>query len=65
MLAYVLLKSVFGGITALIAAEKGRKPIRWFFIGFLLDVIGIIIVLIFSRREIANRTPQDLGQHRS
>lgn len=44
---------VFGVITALIAADRGRSAIGWFFIGGFLPCIGIVLVLVLPdlRRE--------------
>jgi hypothetical protein len=37
---------IFGAICAAIASSKGRTPVGWFFVGFLLGLIGLIIVLV-------------------
>ena len=39
---------VFGLATAFIANSKGRNPVGWFFVGFLLGLIGLIIGLCMS-----------------
>ena len=44
----LLLLAICGAITALIARNKGRNPVGWFFAGFFLHVIGIIIVAVLS-----------------
>ncbi len=36
---------------AIIASNKGRNPLGWFFIGFLLGLIGLIIVLVVSNER--------------
>lgn len=42
----IFLWIIFGGIAAAIAHHKGRSPIGWFFIGFFLALIGVIIVAV-------------------
>ncbi len=37
-----------GGAVAAIAHGKGRSAVGWFFVGFLLGVIGLVIVLVVS-----------------
>lgn len=46
MMLIVLL--VIGVATAMIANSKGRNAVGWFFIGFLLGLIGLIICLCMS-----------------
>ncbi|HEX5054176.1 MAG TPA: DUF4339 domain-containing protein [Planctomycetota bacterium] len=56
---------VFGGICAAIAAGRGRSPIGWFLIGFFLNCIGLVLVLVLPdlketdarlhRHELENR----------
>ncbi len=48
MAVILIIKLIFGGICAAIASSKGRSGVAWFFIGFLLDLIGLIIVLVMS-----------------
>ncbi len=43
---YFIIAGIIGVITALIASSKGRSAIGWFFIGFLLGLIGLIIVCV-------------------
>ena len=52
--AFVLLyKLLFGIICAFIANDRGRSAVGWFFIGFLLDCFGLILLLVLPnpRRE--------------
>jgi hypothetical protein len=48
MFAFVLIfqACLFGAITTTIAKNKGREPISWFFIGFLLGPFGLIWSLV-------------------
>jgi hypothetical protein len=43
-----IIALIFGLGTALIANSKGRNPVGWFFIGFIIGIIGLIIVLCMS-----------------
>ena len=51
MLTFVLLSQavLFGLITMTVAKNKGREPISWFFIGFLLGPFGLIWALVASK----------------
>ncbi len=44
----IILKVICGAIAAAIASSKGRSTIGWFFGGFFLDIIGIIIVAVIA-----------------
>ncbi len=46
---------VFGGACAAIANSKGRSAVGWFFAGFLLTCIGLIIILCLSDEKAAAR----------
>ncbi|MYD19735.1 MAG: hypothetical protein F4246_10205 [Rhodothermaceae bacterium] len=46
LLVIILIPVVFGILCAAIAENKGRDGIGWFFIGFFLTVIGLVIALI-------------------
>jgi hypothetical protein len=48
MPGYLIFGLIMGGAVAAIAHGKGRSPVGWFFIGFLLGVIGLVIVLVVS-----------------
>ena len=39
---------VCGVIAAVIASNKGRSPVGWFFGGFFLGIVGIIVVAVLS-----------------
>ena len=57
---------VCGLIAAAIASSKGRSAIGWFFGGFLLGIVGVIIVACLSNRkeEQAYRASADREQRR-
>ena len=62
----LIVRLVFGGITAAIAASKGRNTVGWFFGGFFLACIGTIIVLCLSnlKEEAAKWSAQEVEQRR-
>src|SRR3954462_11499909 len=45
---YLVFGLIMGGAVAAIAHGKGRSPVGWFFVGFLLGIIGLVIVLVSS-----------------
>ncbi|MFT5031736.1 MAG: hypothetical protein ACI9VS_004206 [Candidatus Binatia bacterium] len=42
----VILQIGFGALCAALAHSRGRTPVGWFFIGFFLSCIGLIIILV-------------------
>jgi len=48
LIIQLVVRVIFGAIAALIAAHKGRNKIGWFFGGFFLVFIGVIIVAVLS-----------------
>lgn len=38
-------------ICAIIASSRGRSPVGWFFIGFLLSFFGIILVAVLPSKK--------------
>jgi hypothetical protein len=62
----LLFAAVFGAITAAIASSKGRNAVGWFFGGFFLGCIGLIIILCLSnlKEEQAKWSAQDIEQRR-
>jgi len=44
--AFLIINGITGAIASAIAASKGRSAIGWFFGGFFLGLIGIIIVAV-------------------
>jgi hypothetical protein len=45
---YLVFGVIMGGAVAAIASGKGRSPVAWFFVGFFLGIIGLILVLVVS-----------------
>jgi hypothetical protein len=48
---YVLAGLVAGAETAYLALSRGRKPLLWFAVGLLLNVVGVALVLLAPRRQ--------------
>ena len=48
VLIIVLIRCAIGAICAAIASSKGRNATGWFFVGLLVDCIGIIIIACLS-----------------
>jgi hypothetical protein len=48
LIFYVLFPSVFGAICAVMAKNKGRNAVGWFFIGFFLGCLGLILIAVVS-----------------
>lgn len=42
----LIIALVFGAITASVATSRGRNGLAWFFIGFFLSCLGLIILLV-------------------
>lgn len=47
----IVFMLVFGGICSAIANSKGRSALGWFFAGFFLGCIGLVIVLCLSNER--------------
>ena len=60
------IAAVFGGITAAIAASKGRSVVGWFFLGCFFPCIALIIILCISdlKAEAAKWSRSDNEQRR-
>lgn len=54
----LIISAVCGVIAAVIASTKGRSAVGWFFGGFLLGIIGVIIVACLSNLQ-AERARQE------
>jgi hypothetical protein len=48
---------VFGLICAVLASPKNRSPVGWFFIGFLIPLIGLILILVLPPNPAALQNP--------
>ncbi len=61
----ILILCIPGLLCALLAYQKGRNPIGWFFIGFFTHIIGLIIILVVSnKREEAEKFKQLENENR-
>jgi hypothetical protein len=55
-IAIVMIVAMFGGgIASAVASYKNRDPTRWFAIGFLFPLFGIILSIVLQ----ANPSPFD------
>ena len=50
-MGYIVIGLVAGAITAALASTKNRSPLGWFVIGFILPVIGLILILVLPEGE--------------
>ena len=55
IIVHLIIGCVAGAITAAIAASKGRNSAGWFFGGFFLGIIGIIIVAVLPNLKEQDR----------
>src|SRR5262245_15076732 len=60
--AVLVIKLICGMIAAAIASSKGRSVPGWFFGGFFLDLIGIIIIACLSNKKAEEARHQQLAQ---
>lgn len=51
LIFYIVVPAIFGAVASSIAKGKHRDPVGWFFGGFFLGVMGIIIVAVLSDPE--------------
>ena len=61
----LIMLCVFGGVCAAIANSKGRSGVGWFFAGFFLGCIGLVIILCLSNvreQEEASRIQEDMNR---
>ncbi|WP_038161549.1 DUF4339 domain-containing protein [Verrucomicrobium sp. BvORR106] len=61
----LVIRCIFGGICAAIASSKGRNPVGWFFIGFFIACIGLVIVLCLPNlheQQEASRIQEDMNR---
>lgn len=48
----LLIMAAFGGVVSMIANDRGRSPLGWFFIGALTPCIGLILVLVLPNAKL-------------
>ncbi len=66
MAIQLIFGTICGVIAAAIASHKGRNVAGWFFGGFFLGIIGVIIVACLSNRKVERqyRRQAELERHR-
>jgi len=45
MYYFLIVQVLCGFFSAFVAARKGREPVRWWFVGALLPVVGVVLSL--------------------
>jgi len=45
-LTLIVVGTFFGVVAAVIARQKGRSELRWFFVGFFFHIIGLIVLFL-------------------
>jgi hypothetical protein len=62
----LIVSLICGVVTAIVGNSKGRSPIGWFFVGFFLGIIGLIISFVVSdlNREREFRSHSNLERRR-
>lgn len=48
---FILVLILFGFLTALVAAKKGRSGCAWYILGFVLGPFGLVASLVVSADE--------------
>lgn len=70
MLLAIIVGVVCGIAAAVVAGNKGRQPLAWFALGFLLPVVGLIAAVVVAPvqplhiRELLVTKASDRGRHR-
>lgn len=59
-MGYIVLGFLFGIICAIVAGSKHRNPIGWFFVGFLIPLVGLILVIALPPGEGGLQVPTDM-----
>ena len=52
-----LVFGVFGGICSAVAHGKQRNPVGWFAVGFLLCLIGLILICALPSNQLPEHAP--------
>ena len=47
----LIFASIIGIICMIAARQKGRSMVGWFFIGFMLGLIGLVMILVVSNKK--------------
>ena len=48
---YLVVGLIGGSLAAILASGKKRNPVGWFVIGFLLPLIGLILIIVLPKGE--------------
>ena len=65
IIVILLVRIVLGAVASAIASSKGRSTVGWFFGGFFLDVIGIVVVAVLPNlKEQERRRTQAMSERR-
>jgi hypothetical protein len=65
IIVVLLVRVVLGAVASAIASSKGRSTVGWFFGGFFLDVIGIVIVAVLPNlKEQERRQAHAMSERR-
>jgi hypothetical protein len=46
MFILIALGILFGLVAAVIASQKGRSRLLWFFVGFIFQIIGLVVLFL-------------------
>ncbi len=68
ILASMVIGIGIGCLTAYFARKRGRQPAIWFFVGFLLGIIGLLLLFVFPNKKLVQQAPQyraNEGHHMS
>lgn len=49
--ATIIAAFFFGAISAFLAGKRGRSPYKWFFIGFLFGIFGLMAILLAPQKK--------------
>lgn len=61
LLQLLLTAAIIGALTAYLAKGRGRDPTKWFFIGFLCGVFGLIALFFFPVIGAEDEKQKDAG----
>lgn len=60
---FLILWLLFGIVCAVVASQKGRSGVGWFFVGCLLGIFGLIWVLVLpSNQQLLEATSIQKGR---